>query len=382
MDIQFWYHTYFKWTSINSLISSYSEYNCLEFNEDLVDTNKINIIPFFWENGAQIGLDSIVDTPEFIEILTKLNNLGFYLLGDFSTEVLFNTDETSSDLLDRIISKHFDLNRFFLVQNNGSLNGYEVIKYGNHQIKTIHIPHFIINTSDEMSVEFPNLKINKDRITTKDFLCLNRRMRYDKFLFLKELWKNKLLDKTHYTFVSNYVPKEIFDNDSFAKELGLSYDNFNPIQLSDDVYYGQELDYKDEYLNSINPKWYYDSKVNIVVETWPGKKPIHITEKTIKPMYLGIPFTVYASSGFLDKLKEFGFKTFETVIGSYDCTSPKEVIDASKRLAKVYNTDEVLDIVTHNYNHIRNKTVLSNLLETSFLDILKTSLNKKPIKFI
>ena len=380
-NIQFWYHPYFNYTSINATMDKYSNYKSIEFDKSLVDTTKINIIPFYWENSAQIGLDSIIETDKFIEILKKLNKLGFYLLGDFSTEVVRDIDLVSKHLFNTIISKNFDLNRFFLVQNNAGLsNQCGIIKYGNHYIKTLHIPHFILNTSMEMNNQFSDVKLNFDRIPTKDYLCLNRRMRYDKFLFLKKIWNRGLLHTTNFTYVSNYVPKKYLDNDSFAKYLKITYDNFKPIQLNEDVHYGVDLDFKDEYLYTINPKWYYDSKVNIVVETWPGNNPIHITEKTLKPIFLGIPFTVYGSVGFLDKLKEFGFNVFDNVIGEYDCTNITSVIDASIQLAKVYDSDDVNEIVKYNYNLIRDVNILRSILQTTFTDILVENLKSKPIK--
>lgn len=180
-----------------------------------------------------------------------------------------------------------------------------------------------------------------------------------------------MLDKTYWTWISSYLPENIFKDDEFLKEFGVDYYNSTTIQLEDDVMYGSELDREDEYLYTINPKWYYETKVNLIVETCFYSQPIHITEKTIKPIYLGIPFVIFASKNHLNKLKEMGFDVFEKIIGTYDCTSPKSVIDAGVRLSKVYNTQEVLEICNHNKNLIRNDNFLKKLFENTFIASIK-----------
>jgi hypothetical protein len=181
-----------------------------------------------------------------------------------------------------------------------------------------------------------------------------------------------LLDKTYWTWVSSYLPKDLFENDEFLKDIGVDYYNSTTIQLDDDVMYGAELDRADEYLYTINPKWYYETKVNLIVETCFYLQPIHITEKTIKPIYLGVPFVIFASKNHLNKLKEMGFDVFEKIIGTYDCTSPKSVIDAGIRLSKVYDTDEVFEICKYNKDLIRNHDFLKKLFETTFINSIKT----------
>jgi hypothetical protein len=47
-----------------------------------------------------------------------------------------------------------------------------------------------------------------------------------------------------------------------------------------------------------------------VSETVYFDKKLHLTEKTFKPIALGMPFVLTASSGSLDYLKRYGFKTF------------------------------------------------------------------------
>ena len=83
--------------------------------------------------------------------------------------------------------------------------------------------------------------------------------------------------------------------------------------------YGSKLSYHDEFLFTINPEWYYRSKVDIVTETILDEDAIHLTEKTFKAIYLGRPFVISASKGHLKALRDMGFKTFNSVINEdYD----------------------------------------------------------------
>lgn len=369
-NFKIWYHPCFGFTSIHAMIQEYSDIMINEYDKSKVDINEINIIPFFWENGNQIGIPFIVNTDKFIEILKELNDLNFFVFADFSTEVYQGTDNTALNNLKKIILPNINFKRFFLVQNDSTTTSLGKLKYGDIILNTIYIPYFILSTPFYMKKYvneggYENLEIKKD------FLCLNRRIRYPKFIFLKTLWKLGLLDKTYWTWVSSYLPKDLFENDEFLKEIGVDYYNSTAIQLDDDVMYGVELDRADEYLYTINPKWYYETKVNLIVETCFYLQPIHITEKTIKAIYLGVPFVIFASKNHLSKLKEMGFDVFEKVIGAYDCTSPKSVIDAGIRLSQVYDTDEVLKICKYNKDLIRNHDFLKKLFEKTFISSMK-----------
>jgi hypothetical protein len=352
------------------MIQEYSDVTINEYDKSKVDVNEINIIPFFWENGNQIGIPTIINTDKFIEILNELNDLNFFIFADFSTEVYQGVDNTALDNLKKILMPNLNLKRFFLVQNDSTTSSLGKLKYADVILNTIYIPYFILSTPTHMKKYvndggYENLEIKKD------FLCLNRRIRYPKFIFLKTLWKMGLLNKTHWTWVSGYLPKDLFENDEFLKKIGVDYYNSTTIQLDDDVMYGPQLDRADEYLYTINPKWYYETKVNLIVETCFYSQLIHITEKTIKPIYLGVPFVIFASKNHLNKLKEMGFDVFEKIIGTYDCTSPKSVINAGIRLSKVYDTPDVLEICKYNKDLIRNHDFLKKLFEKTFINSLK-----------
>jgi hypothetical protein len=134
--------------------------------------------------------------------------------------------------------------------------------------------------------------------------------------------------------------------------------------------YGKELDTADEHLYTINPKWYFDSKINFVVETNTGDSPTHLTEKTFKPIYLERPFVIYATSNHLNMLKNFGFSTFEDFIGPYDCTDIDSVIDAGIRLSFVYDNPNIISSCKWNRENLLNLGNVDMIIKHWFLDNL------------
>jgi len=195
-------------------------------------------------------------------------------------------------------------------------------------------------------------ELNPNIIPDKKFLCLNRRMGNEKYKLIERIYDMGLLNDTRFSWVKNNTNKNLL-NKELVNELNIDVDNFKPIQLEEDIMYGTDL-IMEEYLYTINPKWYYKSKVNIISETMLYPNLIHLTEKTWKAIYLGVPFVIYSpSKHYLKTLRDMGFKTFNSLINEdYDETMGKEkivqVIDSAKELVNIYNTPEVLNICKFN----------------------------------
>ena len=177
-------------------------------------------------------------------------------------------------------------------------------------------------------------------------------------------------------------------NKKLTDHLGIDVDNFKAIQLEDDVMYGSELSKREEYLFTVNPNWYYKSKVNIITETNFSQSEIHITEKTWKAIYLGVPFVVSASKSHLKTLRGMGFKTFNSVINEdYDEMDGdhkiKHIINSAVELSNVYNTQEVLDICKFNQDLYFNDEYRKDILNNTFLNYLYNIESKlKPTSLI
>ena len=130
-----------------------------------------------------------------------------------------------------------------------------------------------------------------------------------------------------------------------------------------------------------------ESMIYHVSETVYFGRRQHLTEKTFKPIAMGMPFVLSAPAGSLAYLRQYGFKTFDTVFNEeYD-----NVIDDEQRFVHISKVLETLDkqseqeknitfkkcipIIEHNWNHFYGggfeKILWAEL--TTMLDNLKAT---------
>jgi len=84
---------------------------------------------------------------------------------------------------------------------------------------------------------------------------------------------------------------------------------------------------------------------SVVLETVYDR--IHLTEKTLRPLACGHPFLLLNGAGALEKIREYGFKTFQPYINeSYD----KEP-NPNKRMQMVLNEMRRINSATEKYQH-------------------------------
>ena len=105
-----------------------------------------------------------------------------------------------------------------------------------------------------------------------------------------------------------------------------------------------------------------ESLLYLVTETVASGRRHHLTEKTFKPIALGMPFIIVGTQGSLRYLRNYGFRTFGDLWDeSYD-----DEPDDAKRIEKIARVLELLesleddrqaifdsawDIIQHNWNH-------------------------------
>jgi hypothetical protein len=105
-----------------------------------------------------------------------------------------------------------------------------------------------------------------------------------------------------------------------------------------------------------------ESLLYLVTETVATGRRHHLTEKTFKPIALGMPFIIVGTQGSLKYLRSYGFRTFGDLWDeSYD-----DEPDDAKRIEKIAKVLELLDgleehrqdifesaweIIEHNWNH-------------------------------
>ena len=128
--------------------------------------------------------------------------------------------------------------------------------------------------------------------------------------------------------------------------------------------------------SSLN-KFYKNSLMSVVTETFFYSNIIHLTEKSFKPIVNHHPFIVVSAPHTLKAIRSFGFKTFGNIIDeSYDDIENHQdrfnailavIRDMTtwnlKKISKT--TNEFKEIVEYNYNliHSRPHTELNNFVE-------------------
>lgn len=108
-----------------------------------------------------------------------------------------------------------------------------------------------------------------------------------------------------------------------------------------------------------------ESLLYLVTETVAAGQKLHLTEKTFKPIAMGMPFVIVGTRGSLKYLREYGFKTFEGIWDeSYDDAADDVRIQRIASLlrslhelptqAKQELFEQCIPIIEHNWNHFYN----------------------------
>jgi len=108
-----------------------------------------------------------------------------------------------------------------------------------------------------------------------------------------------------------------------------------------------------------------ESLLYLVTETVASGRRWHLTEKTFKPIAMGMPFVIVGTRGSLQYLRSYGFKTFSDIWDeSYDnCnddTRIQKIADLLTELDRKSSTEKqrlfesAMPIIEHNWNHFYN----------------------------
>lgn len=210
------------------------------------------------------------------------------------------------------------------------------------------------------------IKPLRERAPTKTFLAPNRIIageRKHRLEMLYHIFKNGM---THNHISCPAVcPAEDISITDASKSL---LDIYPDIQ---DVFRAQQLpiNFENETDHPMHSCWLSlfdqaaDSLLYLVTETVADGSRHHLTEKTFKPIALGMPFVLVGTQGSLEYLRSYGFKTFGHLWDeSYDTiTDPHERIRAIASLLKTLCNLSVeerialfrnaIPAIEHNWNH-------------------------------
>lgn len=187
-------------------------------------------------------------------------------------------------------------------------------------------------------------------VQTIKFLTNNLSFSTNEFLYSHILFfigKSYLKDKTQINFDKKFSHTFLYKNGNIRIHRKKLFDNLkNKILNFEDIFLwsynaldksavgfksldGETISKKNSYKVLVVDELYNKSFCNIVSES--TSKEIFITEKIDKPLLALQPFIVHGGTGYLKKLKEIGFKTFDKWWDeSYD-----DIEDEDERINKI-----------------------------------------------
>ena len=199
-----------------------------------------------------------------------------------------------------------------------------------------------------------------ERTIERNFISLNRRYKRHRYELVKFINDENITDKFYYSFLGEDA------NDSLRKTIDMENVNDGmvtswelPSNLNIKCFCDVVTESSDNSILNINRdsmfKNYFDRPYD----------RIHLTEKVGKPLVLGQPFLLIGGPGYIKKLHELGFKTFDKWWDeSYDSVWDYEtrrdmiydiILEISKwDIEKCKNVMlDMEDVLIHNHNNMQ-----------------------------
>ena len=203
----------------------------------------------------------------------------------------------------------------------------------------------------------------QERIITKTFLAPNRIVAGERQHRLEMLyWIFRLDMINNHISCPNMCPSENIPILDAVKSLHTKYPDIETVFAKQSL----PMNFAGETDHPMHSCWLSlfdqsaESLLYLVTETVATGRRHHLTEKTFKPIALGMPFIIVGTQGSLKYLRSYGFKTFGHLWDeSYD-----DEPDDSKRIEKIaqvlqhleksdrqYIFESAWEIIQHNWNH-------------------------------
>jgi len=314
------------------------------------------------------------------------NKKGFFVIS-YITE-----GHTYPEVLKKIVEyfTHYNVPLKKIIYITNSANGGSMIKKyikrGEDRFHHIYYPCLFEDwgyvLKDNLYKYFP-----KKEIIKKDFLCFNHNHHTHRLYFYELMFRRGLVYNSYWSMpAEGYRGKYIdalFDDDdtnAFRKRFGIQRDSVGASEKALPLKLDKFNLYKQGPLSGNEHVYFASSMISLVTETQFFREPIHITEKTYKPISFKHPFILIASYGSLRHLKNFGFKTFDKWWDeSYD-----DIRDPSNRMAKLLDIcteiskwspgdkkvflTEVQPIVEHNRNVLETNVTRKNVIDRKLIN--------------
>jgi hypothetical protein len=205
-----------------------------------------------------------------------------------------------------------------------------------------------------------------NRAPTKTFLAPNRIIageRTHRLKILYHIFRNNMIN--NYISCPAVCPVENVSIDSAVSKLESQYPDIRSVFQSVSL----PLNFVNESGHPMHSCWLslFDESANslvyLVTETVASGHRHHLTEKTFKPIALGMPFVVVSTQGSLEYLKKYGFQTFDSLWDeSYDMEPNDNTrfekigqllksLDSMSVSARQDLFQHCIPIIEHNWNH-------------------------------
>jgi hypothetical protein len=205
---------------------------------------------------------------------------------------------------------------------------------------------------------------NKRRIT-KTFIAPNRIVageRQHRLEVLYHIFRNELID--NHISCPDVCPAEDISIYEAIKPLARKYPDIETVFANAPL----PMHFRGETDHPMHSCWLSlfdesaESLLYLVTETVATGRRHHITEKTFKPIAMGMPFIIVGTRGSLGYLRSYGFRTFEGIWDeSYDLEeddvriarigSLLRSLDELPPAAKQDLFDQAQEVIEHNWNH-------------------------------
>jgi hypothetical protein len=330
-------------------------------------------------------------------ILQKIYNKEVILTFDYSTEATLGIVDIIYDKF--IIEQKIPASQVLLVANTPNLKDYilnkakslnlDPIKYEcyYHFMKLVQksfSQELVINETLTPPIKNPLVKNS----FSKKFIFMNRTIRHARVMLLLMLYERQLLPLGYVSFI-----KPILNQwSSFVNGLTNKFPNFDfyfkslrptvrlpkPSSIPNDVYEILPLKVDNANVNdTINimryntglHKFYSDSYFSVVCDTfYDNTDPFHPTEKMFRTILYKHPFIVVSTPGYLQNLRDLGFKTFDGIIDEYYYDNEKD--DAWRLLRVAEEIERLCNLTPEQLDDFREKAL--PIVEHNFKVLMET----------
>ena len=323
------------------------------------------------------------------EVKDKVLNSDLHIVFDCAMEGYSSIVEK---LYNKIIEYKIPEDKVFLV--SGATDIKEIVTVVSKSINKAPINCIWMREFEHyVSVQIRDKHLNRNpKNYQKSFLCLNRRWRLQRPVFVAKLIQNDLLPYGYVSLDLCEVPnfgwdqmKESItethkDDVNFVNYINSNLNhlkNITPLRLDVESRFltkpfelQPDLDffYDTSYFSVVTETNYYTNSKSYVSNYGAICEATRfLTEKTFKPMAYLHPFILVSTPNMLSLLRQLGYKTFSPFIDeSYDseledCKRMNMIIDEVRKLATLSDTqrdqflDQTREIREHNYSLLRTR---------------------------